>query len=116
MLTIHQIMRIHQEGIELRFSRKKVMKELKGEYDPSEQEMLVYIRNIESLLELDITLLHECIHARDDVRGKRSFLFDNQEDSEVEHEALLTYTKKPEVLAFLKDIYQVKRHYRDLSG
>ncbi len=105
MLTLRQIRKIYEEGIYVCFSRKKVNPKLKGEYDPEKTKIIIYAKSIESRFDEDITFLHECIHARDDARGTR--YLGNEEDL-VEKEALDTYYNRPNVLVFLKYLFNIK--------
>ena len=107
MLTINQIIKIAEEGVSVRQTRKIPEEKLKGEYDPAAKEAIIYLSAIRSGRDRDITLLHELIHARDDVQGKRRFRNSNQEYL-VEKEAIATYYQRKEVLDFAKDFYRVR--------
>ena len=106
MLSVEQVIKLCEEDVRIRFRRKPRSDKLKGEYDPEDNEISVYLKNIDSKEERDITILHEFIHARDiwiknlDTTGSCS--------ERVEREATETYKKRPEVLAFIKEMYKIK--------
>jgi hypothetical protein len=101
MLTTNQIIKICKEGVDIIF-REKGMENLKGEYDPSSLDIILYCKNIESVFDRDLTLLHEFIHARNDILNYHSCKEDKGEDEKIENEALMTYLKKLYVLEFIK--------------
>ena len=103
MLTLNQIIDIYRKGVEIKFKRKSKDNRIKGEYDPSTLEAIIYVNNNLSNEDKDITILHELIHARDDIKGKRL----NREKG-VEREAIETYKESPEILEFIKALYKIK--------
>lgn len=105
MLTIDQVIEVYQNGVEIKYRRKKHHYNLKGEYDPGLREVNVYLPSIDSSKDKDITLLHELIHARNDLKSAKQ---PDIEDSVVEEEALKTYQKKYYVLQFIKLIYAIE--------
>ena len=104
MLTQKDVIQLYNEGLILRWRRKKHPQHLKGEYDPVGFEINVYTPHLASDHDRDLTLLHEFIHARDDRRGRAN----NRTCSPwVEKEAEATYTKQPRVLALIKELYRI---------
>lgn len=104
MLTIHQVNTLYRDGVDIRFKKKKGSNRLKGEYDPNSLEGIIYMKEVESLEDRDITMLHEFIHARNGARGYR---YKDVEDV-VETEAKKTYERRPEVLKYIKELYGIK--------
>lgn len=103
MLTLRQIVKACEEGIEVKFRRKSHPLGWKGEYDPENKLVSVYKPAIESKEDLELTLLHEFVHARDDVKGGRE-----GNETETELEAIDTYHKNYSVLEFIKGVYNLK--------
>ena len=102
MLTICQVNRIYQEGFDL-FIRGVCRSGIKGEFDPGALEINIYQKNVESEYDMDITILHEFIHARDEVlSGSR--LADCRL---VDMEAVRTYEENPHVLRYIKELFDV---------
>ena len=115
MLRISDVVRIANKPetnikILKRHSRYKF---LKGEY--VNDVIKVYTAAIESPLDFNITLLHEMIHARDDIRGRRG---DSLCDPWVEPEAIETYRKRPELVDLIKELYGINdfRYYQEQFG
>ena len=104
MLSINQVVAACNEAVFVRFGRKCSAR-IKGEYDPQALEISIYPKNNTSRSDLDITLLHEFIHARDDVKSARSV---DSAEKDVEKEAKQTYRLHPYVLRFIKELYNIK--------
>lgn len=109
MLTLKQIRELYQANLKIKF-KKKHPQRLKGEYDPGTLEAIVYIPNAESKEDRDITILHELIHARDDIKGLRTQYekYKKKIEDQVEKEAVETYKNRPYVLQFIKQLYDIK--------
>jgi len=103
MLTIKQINRIYQKGFELRL-KKNPHPAFKGEIDPATLEIFIYQANVESQYDEDITILHEFLHARDEINSADS----PAKCSSIDKEAIRTYKDKPHVLEYIKDLYYLK--------
>jgi hypothetical protein len=103
MLTIEQVIRCVEEGISIEF-KKSGPKGIKGEYDPSTQRISIYVNNLGSPMDMGLTILHEFIHARDDIGSARG----ECAESKVEREAMLTYRNAPHVIRFIRQIYQIE--------
>mgnify|MGYP001577747382 CR=1 FL=1 len=108
MLTKKDISRIYNKGVSLRFRRKFTSE--RGDYDPSNLEINIYLYSHNSSQgDMDITILHEFIHARDDVLVK-SFREKNLSEKEleerVEDEAIQTYEKNPGIIKFIREVYR----------
>lgn len=127
MLTINQIIRCCQKRLDIRFKRKPHPFGRTGEYDSDGEddapEIIIYPTSTN--FERDITILHEFIHARDDLLHKKSksktgarreFSSTREREAEeearyeerVEYEARETYKKRPESLRFIKELYRIK--------
>ena len=107
MLTIPQVVELYREGLQIRILRRPHRDGLKGQYDPDGLEAKIFLPAIESPRDLDLTLLHEVLHARDQIRAARS-PETNQIEDEVEREAQIIYQRTPYVLIFLKWLYHIR--------
>ena len=114
MLTTKQVDALYHDGVEIKFNLKppKTSPSEKGSYDPGTLEVSVYRLNIDSILDRDLTILHEFVHARDDRKGSR-YLFGNygkkgsDEEERVESEARETYKRRPRILEYIKLLYNI---------
>ena len=106
MLTTGQIIKCYREGVEIKFKRKRCEQGWKGEYNPSSLEILIYMPEIEGQGDRDLTILHEFAHAVEDcnLSAARSLDF---EDEYYEEIAIKTYCKKPWILEFIKELYDI---------
>lgn len=95
-------MNIYHEGNDVVCRRSANNK--KGEYDPGDMKIILYPDNAESDYDLNITILHEFIHARSHIKLDRPTCGEKV----VEAEAVETYRKKPHILSLIKDIYRLK--------
>ena len=102
MLNKKEVTQLYRDGLEVRLRRKRHPENLKGDYDPSRFEISIFLTDLASELEFNITLLHEFIHARDERKG---VLF--KKDKTVEAEARKTNDKRPQILEFIKDLYHI---------
>ena len=102
MLTIDQVNRMYQEGYDVRF-KKKSFPGLKGEFDPGTSEILIYHENADSQYDRDITILHEFIHAREEMEARYS----SGNCNSIDEEAMRTYQQRPDVLMYLKELYGI---------
>lgn len=67
MLSKNNVIQLYNDGLVIRWRRKKHPQQLKGEFDPAAFEVNVYTRHLlSSEHDRDLTLLHGFIHARDD--------------------------------------------------
>ena len=109
MLTINQLVKVYEKGVEVHFKKSPSPKGFKGEYDPGSLSVLIYIPAIESKYDEDVTLLHEFIHARDDIYfSKTQYIRDIDEyEQETEQEALKTYKKRPHIIDFISQLYYI---------
>ncbi len=109
MLTINQLVKVYEEGVNMHFKKQPSPNGFKGEYDPNSLEVFIYTPAIESKSDEDITILHEFVHARDDVYySKTQYIKDiTQYEQETEQEALKTYKKKPYILDFIMQLYYI---------
>lgn len=102
MLTKTNVIQLYNDGLVIRWRRKKHPQQLKGEFDPVAFEVNIYTQHLLSEHDRDITLLHEFIHARDDHKGRPN---SRTCSPQVEREAEATYQRRPEVLALIKELY-----------
>jgi len=103
MLTIDQVNEIYQEGFDLRLKRTP-HPGFKGEIDPSTYEIIIYQSNTESQYDKDITILHEFLHARDELNAS----LEAADCSLIDREAEYIYNNHPYVLAYIKDLYNIR--------
>jgi hypothetical protein len=102
MLTKKEVIQLYQDGLEVKLRRKRHPEKLKGDYDPSQFEISIFLPELVSEFEFGVTLLHEFIHARDE----RKDVLDKN-DEKVEVEARATNEKRPHILEFIKDLYHI---------
>ncbi len=110
MLTIEDIIHLCEDVLEVRLKKRCKMKGCKtwsGEFQFETSTIYIYTDTIKDERDYGITLLHEFIHARN------YFILDiadDQEDEmEVEREAIETYEKQPGIVDLLNDIYNLKK-------
>ena len=103
MLTLNQIIKLYEEGIEIEFSKSRKEKYLKGYYEFP--EITIYTRNIESREDMHITILHELIHARNQQKNNDQKVINREK--QVEKEAQKTYSKRPHLIELIKNIYNI---------
>lgn len=112
MLNIPQIIELYKEGLDLHIKRSHPLN-LKGEFDPSQMEIFIYSYNLESDYDRNITILHEFIHARDDIIYGKLRIEDN-----VEKEAIDTYNRFPLLLELIGEIWAIPQtsHPKDFQN
>lgn len=116
MLTISKIKKIYRHGIDVRFRRSPHPLGWKGEYLGSTLDVIVYLPALESKRDLDLTLLHEFVHADDDISSSRlPNLSDDEDDERAESEAIEAYERRPKVLEFIKQLYNIERRIKQNS-
>lgn len=104
MLTSKDIINLY-EIVEIKFYCKKQKDLRKGDYDPSLSQINIYLSNVNSEYERDITILHEFIHARNDEND-----FYDESDPEcknIDKEAIETYNKRPYIIKLIKFLYKI---------
>lgn len=109
MLEKKDVLRLFDEGLEIKFRRKPHPDGLRGEYDPAAFQVNIYSPAIPSRQEQDLTLLHEFIHARDDRNGVVNH---HACRSGVEQEACETRERHPEVIRLIRELFRVGRKGR----
>lgn len=95
-LTVEKVNSVFEENYEIVFRKRaeeKGRESIKGEIDPAAFEIIIYLDNAESERDKDISLLHEFIHAVDEV----SEVDDSNASNcrEAEKEAIGIYNEKP---------------------
>ena len=119
MLTINQIDKVLKKGVKLSLENTANQLGYKGIYEPGLQKITIYNKAISSLYDFDITLLHEFVHARDDILYSYVFFTDKQGrvsdisdvieyEQATESEAILTYNHNSDVLDYIKEFYKIE--------
>ena len=119
MLTIDQIVKVSEKGVNVLFKDTPSHFGYKGIYEPGSHRIIIYKQAIESPYDLCITLLHEFVHARDDIlyshifftntQGRVSDISDAFEYEEAtEQEAINTYKENSDVLDLIKELYRIE--------
>jgi hypothetical protein len=105
MLTRKDVTQLYRHGLEVRLRRKKHLKKLKGDYDPSQFEISIFLPELVSEFEFSVTMLHEFIHARNDWKNGE----DESDElcEKVEAEARETHDKRPYILELIKELYNI---------
>lgn len=106
MLTLKQINNLAEEGWEIVFKRGRHPKRYSGWCLPEEQEIRLYLPDINGLDELSLTLTPELIHARGNVKRNAARDVDVSEES-AETEAIETYKRYPEIAATIARVYSL---------
>jgi len=116
MLTIDSIVSLYKEGVELILDDKEKPYGLKGVYDSGEQKAIAYLQNNTSKDDINMTIIHELIHARDfilekpecDLYNPKRTQYQEKEldlyEQRVEEEAVVTYRNQPKIIDFIKEI------------
>jgi len=109
MLKVKEIIKL-QKGLELLLKKEISLRKFKGLYEPDKKRIIIFYSNINNKKDLDLTLLHEFVHARDDICYSNIYYINDIGDYEksTEKEAIKTYNKKPHILKLIKDIYDIK--------
>ena len=108
MLTIENVNKIYREGYDLRFEAKPPPEEkgCLGITDPALLDIIIYTDNHKTIRERDITILHEFIHAAEEVGSKRSP--DECNCTETDEQAIEIMEKHPEILQHIKNLYYIE--------
>ncbi|MBT4334300.1 hypothetical protein HOD61_00590 [archaeon] len=108
MLTIDDVIDICEEGYEISLTNQppSFYPIAMGYIEPDKSLINIYVDNIPSMKEYNITLLHEFIHAKNELGGFADHLFNEEDLFEVD--AVETYNKTPEVAEFIIDLYDLK--------
>jgi hypothetical protein len=104
VLSVDDIIRLYEEGVKIRFRRKPDPGGDRGDYDPDRLEVNVYLSHNESREDLELTILHELYHAKDDIINDRDY----SPERLAEKEAKRTYRCRPEVLETVKEMWGLK--------
>ncbi|MBU1201175.1 MAG: mitochondrial inner membrane protease ATP23 [Nanoarchaeota archaeon] len=102
MLKIMDVIWMYEEGMTAKVISRLKNPDQKGEYRPDKDEIVIAADNIKSEDDFNITLVHELIHARNDLLYSKKEL-----ENEVEKEALKTYNLNPGVALFARQIYKI---------
>ncbi|MAG39217.1 hypothetical protein CMO90_03980 [Candidatus Woesearchaeota archaeon] len=114
MLTIDEVVKVCEEGVYLDFNKKPHPEGLKGMYDPSELLISIYLPEIESNNDMTMTLLHEFVHARDDLYYQNTYYITDIKDYEQDTEitAMKTYQQDPFVIKAIKELYRLDLNHQ----
>ena len=109
MLNINEIIKT-QQGLDIFLKKELDSEGFKGLYDPDRQKITIFYSNIQDNKDRDLTLLHEFIHARDDICYSNIYYIKDIIDYETstENEAVKTYKEKPYILNLIKELYNIK--------
>ena len=100
MLTINQVRAIYEEGVDITLVRGPHPQRCKGTYDG---EIRIYTKSMRSKRGRHIIILHEVIHARNDLLN-----FRRDGDRLAQREAIETYNKRPAVLGYIEFLWRIK--------
>ncbi len=102
MLTLNQIIKLYESGLEIKIKNKSQYSYQRGFYENS--EIYIYKNNTRSVKDKEVTILHELIHARNHLLNNRY----NENERNVQKEALDTYKKRPHIISFVKNIFNLE--------
>lgn len=103
ILNIEQIILMYEkENLDIVFVSKN--NHLFGEYLPDLNLINLNTKIINLKLDLDLTILHELSHARDDIIAG-DYKFKSEINTDLD--AYLTYYENPEILDFIYDFYNL---------
>ena len=110
MLNINEIIKT-QQRLDIFLKKDLDLEGFKGLYNPDKQKITIFYSNIQDKKDMDLTLLHEFIHARDDICYSKIYYIKDIIDYETstENEAIETYQEKPHILKLIKDLYNIKK-------
>jgi len=100
MLKDTDVLDIFYEGVELRVDYSEPVDDTKGLYDPEGNEITIFARNTISTEDLEMTVLHEFVHARGALRGE-----DTLEEGIVEQEAEDTMYHNYDAMLLIYSLY-----------
>jgi hypothetical protein len=108
MLTIEDVINICENDYEISLTNQppSFYPTTMGYTEPDNSLINIYLDNIPSMREYSITLIHEFIHAKNELNKFTDNLFDD--DKFTEAEAVETYNKTPEVVELIIDLYDLK--------
>ena len=107
MLSKSAVRMAYEKGLETRLSIRLHPQGNRGLYDPQTKRIFVYLSAISSWYDFYITLLHEFIHARDDlIRSISDF---KSTEARVDQEARKTYQKRPKTLELIIELYNLRK-------
>jgi hypothetical protein len=110
MLTVDDFIKVYQHAVDLHLKEKPHKSSRRGVWREDYWKVLVYIPAHDNLDDLYKTIIHEFIHARNDLVTPE--MSDLEED--VEAECIETFIKNPEVIDYIKECYQTVFDMADL--
>ena len=106
MLTQRQIEKILDSDWKIILKKGHHPRGYRGYYIPEKEEARIYLPAHKDKDDLAVTIIHEMIHIRnDEIRAARREETETHDD--VEAEAQKTYRKNPEILEFIKKLYNL---------
>lgn len=119
MLTIKRIVKCYENGVDVKFRRSTQNngRSIKGLWCPDLLEVRVFLKSAEGPSDLDITLVHEFIHAVEE--------FSDSAAREISHSNHQRYydswaqrliRTRPYILEFIKQLYEIDYNKMGLPG
>lgn len=105
MLTIPQVNKLYQAGV-VPYLLATCGDDSRGMYYPESKRINIYPNNHASQRDLEETILHEFLHARNDIAGKECVKSDEEQ---VETEACLTWKHNHEVCRHILALYALEK-------
>lgn len=106
MINLEDITTLAEEGWEIKTRRKDPhirvgiddIYPIKGQCAADEKAIYIWKKNCESKEDIDTTLIHEVMHA----------CYPELNETEVETRAIICYNEFPEVLDYIKDLFEIR--------
>jgi len=106
ILTIDEVIEMYSLGLEVKISNKNIESSLQGMYFPDKLKSIIYKNNIPNEHIYDITILHETIHAKEELLdNKPNFI----SEWHTELSAQINYIENNGILEFIKELYNIKK-------
>lgn len=106
MLTTRQVIKLAGR-IDVELCTNKHSYFIKGSYLPDFELITIYLPDIDSEEDFDVTLVHEFIHARDKTSDC---------ERTTEEEAIETYRRTPEIARFIRELFDLNWCWLLLRG
>lgn len=107
MLSIEDIIELYENGEvnSIKVNWHNQAHNVTGILEPERHCIVLYMKNISDQKELNLTILHEFVHARYNYIME----IDDENKIEVENEAICLYENEPYILEFIKDFYRLDK-------
>lgn len=103
MLTMQQILKLYEKGVDIVFKEEPDIPKQKGEWDTFSLEVVVFLSTTRSKRDRLLTILHELRHAAEDLLG-----FKRLSDRQIERLVEKTYDTSPQLVQFVRQLYSSK--------